>query len=308
MINHEVILTEVLKKTFDWSDDDVQANLFEDKDGKKEFKSDAVDVILNKQIDKLNSIKNSHKEELTKIHDIGYTKALSESKKKVLSEIETEFEKKYNHKIDGNFMDSIDSFIASISKDKGGKVTDEDIKKHPAFNKLEQEYLKTKEIADKLAGVENDFNSFKSNVEKNNKLSKVKKQAILNLNNLNPVLPEDNVKKEKWINTYLSEFNNFEDFLIDENDNIIGVVKDGKRVEDALGNPLSFNKLSKSIADNYFDYKVQDPKGSTGNKNDGDTTPLYIPKTIEEYKAFLHDDKIDATTKAKVIQKYKESN
>jgi hypothetical protein len=90
--------------------------------------------------------------------------------------------------------------------------------------------------------------------------------------------------KQNLVNSYVGEIDTLEDIQYDENDNIIAIIKNGKRLEDEHGNPVTFTGYNKTRASNYFKFLKQDAKGGAGNKNDpgnhSNTSSVY--KTKEE--------------------------
>lgn len=211
-------------------------------------------------------------------HDAGYGKA----KKETASEIEKFYREKFGINTDGNYeaiAEAISEQIASSST-KGKQITDDDVKKHPAYLKLEKEYVPKS----KYEELDNQFNQFKTGIDRRIKFDKVKERALVELENMKPDYPDVPQIKQNLVNAFIKEIESFEDFEFVENE--IVAIKDGKRVDDGRGNPTTFEQIVKEKAAGYFKFLESDAKGNAGNKNNGvQSNPpagKYVFKTKEE--------------------------
>ena len=103
---------------------------------------------------------------------------------------------------------------------------------------------------------------------------------------LNPVLNKDKVKAENQVQTFLERVTTTSVLLQDDKNHLLLNV-DGKRKEDAHGNPIKFNGFVTEEAEKIFDFEKQKPRASGGNVNE-DGTPMAVPTNDDEYqKAFV---------------------
>jgi len=175
--------------------------------------------------------------------------------------------------------DMIETFKES-NKSKS-KHTDDDIKVHPVYRELEKNSVKKAEYE----ALRTEFDSYKASEEKNKVLGNVKPKVWDVVSKMNPVLEANTKVAETRKNTFINAVISGVEIVADGDD--IVLMKDGKRLEDKLGNPVSFDSYVKGEAENYFEFKKQEPKGGAGNGNnppdpEGQFT---APKTIEEFNA-----------------------
>lgn len=271
------ILSEILKKLYGLSED--QANVLIYADDKKEtLKDNVISEILALQEKKI----NEKKADATKQFENGYKKAQGET----LGKLEKELKEKYEIDTELKGLELIEDIIkanTTAATKKAGQITEDDIKKHPIYLKLEKEYSK----AQKEAEAKNELESKLKNFERKSKFDRIKEKALIEFKKLNPVLSEDPVKQANQQAMFLKEFDNFEDFEITEDGEIIAMLN-GKRYENKLGNVVPFTEITKEIADKYFDYKKQETKGGAGNKT-GESN--YTNMSKEELRKQLYNVK-----------------
>lgn len=217
-----------------------------------------------------------------------------------------------------------DEFLTHIETDvvpnlnKGGKegvidftkITDEDLKKVPAYIRKENEHktaLQTKE-QEKLDAV----NAEKEAQKQTGFFSKASNKALAILESKKPILPADAVKaqtlKEKLLVDELKGYK----FIDDGKGNPIPMGEDGKQLQNANGVDMSFEELVGSIADKNFEYQAATPRTPVNNKNNpspANPDAKYtgeVPTSKEKYIELLMDGSIDLEQKTILKDTYSE--
>ena len=242
-------------KYFNKTDEELTALLYEDDgDGNLKLRENAADVLIGLDAKRIERIKDEASKGATEKFDQGYQKA----QKDVLSKFEKDLRDKYGVESNKTGIDLIDDIIGTASK--GGEITEDTLKTHPLFLRLENETKK--EYDARIKEVKEEFDSYKENVEREKSMSAVKNKARAAFLSLNPVLSEDKAKAENQIAMFLEGLKPFG--YIPDNDTFI-ITENDKRKEDGHGNPLSFDNFIKQQAEKTFDFKVQDRRQSPGN-------------------------------------------
>lgn len=200
--------------------------------------------------------------------------------------IEKELKEKYELDSELEGIELIDFIITH--KITEGKEGSDDVTKHPDYIKLKFETdkllkNKDKEWQKKLDDRETEF-------KRQAVFGKVKDKALAELENLNPILPEDARKAAKWKEKFIEEIARFE---YQENDSSVVVLKEGKPVSDSHGYSLTFPDHIKTIASDMFEFRASDSRTSPGHQSTP-TPPAFTPRSNSEY--------IDAMQKAKTPQ------
>jgi hypothetical protein len=197
--------------------------------------------------------------------DKGYQKAEAEIKSKA----EKSFKEKTGFNEDAeSFEELLDKYIEKqATAPKKSVLTDDDVKKHPAYLALEKERVPKAEY-DK---VKTEFEDYKAGVSRNEKMNSIKSKVLNKFNTFQIEQIENPTVKAKRTDLFLREFDGY-DYEMD-GDNVI-IIKDGKRLEDDHGNLVQFDKFIENTAQEHFVFLKQSPKGSAGNGNpDVKTTP-----------------------------------
>lgn len=254
MDSNELLLS-VITKIYNKTEDEVKPLIFNDKG---ELTEDAFDTIVGLDVAKVTRLKKENNK-----FDDGYGKGVKETAEK----IEKHFKESLGVSVDGNYEAIAEAVKEQMTntKAKGKDITEDDIKKHPYFLQMEKNYVPKVEHEK----VVNEYGQYKSTIDRTLKVDRVKEKAYNNLNNKWKVaFPQDSKRKETLVNAYIRDVTSFDDVEIQEDGQII-VIKNGKRVEDAHGNVLPFDKYTEEIATGYFEFLKQDAKGGAGNKNEG---------------------------------------
>ena len=189
--------------------------------------------------------------------------------------IEKAVRDKYDVDSDLEGVELIDFIITDKITEAKGNV--EDITKSPEFLKHQHEWekqqkLRDKEWEQKIVEKEQEFT-------KRAILTKIEKRALAELDKLRPILPEDAKKAQRWKEKYFDDFRNYD---YQESGDDIMLIKDGERVKDTHGHPISFEDFARDTAESYFDFRAADDRTSPGNRNEPQKPPIKAPKSSDE--------------------------
>ena len=280
------LLFGVLTKTYSLSEQELSDLLYEKSDGSDELtlKQGALDILLDKDVQRVKKLQADAKPSLEqKEKEAQY----SRGKKEALEQFEKETREKYGlqeSKSEG--FDLIAEVVKKETKTKPG-ITDEDVKKHPVYLDLE----KTTVPKSKYEELENTHNEFIKNQEKSEILSKVHETVLEQLESLKPIHSQTAEVRLNRQKDFLAKFSQW-DYQVQEDGNHLIIDKDGNRLEDGHGNPISFKDFVKKNASLYYDFQVQGDKGSPGNQNgDGSgDVQVKVPTTKEEYSRMIFEE------------------
>ena len=213
--------------------------------------------------------------------DKGYQKAEAEIKSKA----EKAFKEKTGFNDDADsFEELLDKYIEQQTKNpKKSALTDDDVKKHPAYLALEKERVPKADFEK----VKAEFEDYKAGVSRNEKMNSIKSKVLNKFNTFQIEQIENPTVKAKRTDLFLKEFDGY-DYEMD-GDNVI-IIKDGKRLEDDHGNLVQFDKFIENTAQEHFVFLKQSPKGSAGNGNpDVKTTTGITIKDEAHYKELMQE-------------------
>ena len=286
------VLSGLLEKAYNFQPDEI-AELIDKSD---EELDDS--VVLASILDKDKARIGSHSK--TKFDD-GYKKA----EKKVRSEVESKLKELFGVESDAEgeeLFEVIKTKSTSSGTGKQGKdFTPDEIKKHPVFLDMEKIYKsqldKTKsEFEEKLTTREKEWNRERT-------FGSVSKKALEIFESLNPILSTDTSRAANQKNDFLGKFRNFE---FEEVEGKVIISKDGKVLEDEHGHKVDFDKLVRTTAEQYFDFKkAEDRKPSTGG---GGTPPPpqgggysgKLPASEKEWAQMMEDNSISLVDKRSI--------
>lgn len=263
------------------------------------FKPDAVDKLVEIDAQRIKQLREAHKEDLTRMHDDGYSKGKGES----LTKWEKQLKEELGLESDAKGIDLIKEAIAKNAK---VEIDEEKIKLHPRYieleKKLNNEYISKAEY-DK---VKVEFDEFKNQIEVTKVNSVVKQDAIKAFRSLKPVLSKDPVKATNQESDFVNKLTSFEYDLQDDGNHIIKI--NGKRLETNNGYPVSFADFVKSEASKYYDFEQQDSRGNAGNANNGNAgTGVTLPSTEREYLVMLANE-ADPAKQVALVNAWKAKN
>ena len=249
----EELFLSFLTKVFNKTEDEVKPLIYNDKG---EINETAFETVLSFDTARVKRLKD----EGTLKFDNGYKKAQSE----ILKDNEALLKETFGIHDDLSYPELL--IKAKELSTAKNKLTTDDVKKHPDYLALEATRVK-KEDYEKVVS---EFDTYKKNIDRTMKIGKVIDRATVTLDKFNPDFTpyaDAPAIKANLLDAYRRSFEQFDDFEITDT-NIIPI-KDGKRVEDEHGNPISFETLCKQNAGNYFKFLKQTPRGSSGNTNEG---------------------------------------
>lgn len=247
------------------------------------LKADAIDSIVNLDAQRIKQLKDANKEELTRMHDTGYSKAKGEALARYEESLRTEFG------IDNKELKGIDLIKEVVAKHSKIEIDDDKVKLHPRYIELERklanEYLPKADV-DKIKA---EFEEFKAQIEKAKITSVIKTDAIKLFRALKPVLSKDPARASNQEMDFVEKLISFEFDLQKDGNHIIK--QNGQRLETANGNPINFADFVKSEASKYFDFEQQGDKGGAGNSNNnGGGVNIAVPQTEQEYVKMLANE------------------
>lgn len=226
-------------------DNDGVASLYNE-DG--DLKEDAKDYILNLDKERIAKLKPDTK----KIFDDGYKKAQGET----LSKFEKDLIAKFNIKSERKGLELVEDLVSSLSSSKFSKDDEESIKKSKVYiDTIEKLNAEKAEIE---TNWKTQFETFKSNVEKEKVFGVVSNEALALFENLKPILPEDGMKAKNLKQIFLNELQSYR-YEVRDGKTIIQDA-DGNDITDAHGNRIKFDVLVKQTAEKYFDFYKSDSK------------------------------------------------
>lgn len=277
------LLFGVLTKTLNVSEQELTDLLYQKADDSDEMilKDGALDEILGMDEDRVKNIQANVKPKKEVLEE-----QYSRGKKETMEAFEKEVKEKYSLESDKIGIELVEEAVSSQVKTKP-KLTDDDVKKHPVYLELEKNSV-TKEQYETLKG---EFDGFKKNQEKSKKLLEVNEFVLRELELLKPVVSENAEVRINRQKDFLKKFEQWDYQLQDGSDPLI-LDADGNRIEDGHGNPVAWKDFVKKNASLYYDFKVQDGKGSSGSGGDeGEKFKgIKVPGSKEEYSQMIQDE------------------
>lgn len=252
----------------------------EEDETKLVLKENALEILLEKDTARVETLKGSGVDK-TAIFDEAYAKA----KKDELTKAEKRISKAYN--IDGNYK--LDDLVAKVVEVKvaeateGTELTDEKVKLHPTYLALEK--LKNEEISTLTTNHEAAIAKINDDNVKKEIWQTTKVKILDYFDGLKPVLSNDGAKAARQRSDFATKFQTYE-FQSQEGQDDPLVIKDGKRLEDAHGNPVTLKNLVEQTANQFYDFAVQDDKGNAGNggASGGASGGVNVPKNESEFQ------------------------
>lgn len=265
-------------------------------------KDDTLTSLLQKDADRVKSLKP----DTTKLANEQYKKGVREAMEK----FESEFKDETGFSSEKRGVELVLEYAASIKSKAGdGKtLTDDDVKRHPAYIAMADKLKKEKEEA--VGVVKKELDDFKSDLTKKETFSKVSSKAEALFDSLKPILSKDPVKAKRQKEDFINKLKGYEYEI--QGDRIV-VLKDGKALEDDHGHAVAFDKIVKETAEQYYDFQVTDDRSGTGNGTDKDKNPdgtlkrkieVKVPQNEKEYIAALTDPKTSVEEKTAIKEAY----
>lgn len=245
----------------------------------------------------------------------GYKKAKAE----VLTAFEKEVREKYG--VDDETLTGVElvaKVIETEAAEAGKKVaiTDDVIKKHPLYLRLEKESKKA--LTDKETEWKGKLEAKEKEFKKAESFGSISTSALDLLMELNPVLSTNPKVAATQQADFLREFKEM-DWEKQTDGSFIAIDAEGKRLEDAHGHPITLEDLVKQKAENRFDFKANnggenpgdDPKATKDKDKSKDKKyPANVtkPKSIDELAKIMNDGKLKPDEKAIVMEVWESEN
>lgn len=209
--------------------------------------------------------------------DNGYKKGQKEAMETFERTLRSEFKTEST----AQGADLVKHIVAAQSK---SKASDDEVKLHPLFLKLEQEAKAQVEAA--KAEAEQQIEQLKTGYERKERFGTAQQRIMEAFDSLRPVLPSDPARAARVRQEFAERFAGY-DYDIQPDGNIVVKDTEGKRLENKQGYPVSLADIVKMEAEARFDFAKQEPKGNAGNGQQpggtGSAPPTAPPKNQEEY-------------------------
>jgi len=270
------LLTETLNK----SDGELAELLYQkSEEGEETLKEEALDTVKRLFEEKFQKIKVDSETKLKTAQDDFHKKG----KKEALEKLESDIREKYELESEVEGIELVDAVVEKF-KQADTKLTPDKVKLTDTYREAEKQWKKT--MKDELAAKVAEIEELKAGHEKEKTWSQVSRDIRGILLNQKPVLPKNQRAAENQVNTFLESFKDYEWQLGDNGEHL--AIKDGKRVEDRMGNEVSLKALVEGRIPEHFDLAVQDPKGGAGNENDqgGPGSSNGIPDKFESEEVY----------------------
>ena len=263
--------------------------------------SDVIKAILAIDTERVSKLKEPKEGET---FQDGYAKA----KKEVLTDLEKSLKSTHGIESDKKGVELIDEIILAKSKSTGkeGEITEDIVKKHPVFTKMEKDFKK--QLEEKDTELQNKSKEYESKIGKIETFTNVKAKAEGIFNSLKPILSKNSTIATNLKNQFYKDLENY-DFEKQADGSFI-VLKDGKRLEDNHGHGRDFEEIVKSIAGNYFEFEENNGGSNAGNNNDNDKNKPDIANIKSEADAvkIANDETIPLADRLKAVEDYNKAN
>ena len=246
-------------------------------------------------------------------------KGFDRAKSTVLSDLEKQIRKEFS--VDDAELQGVDlvRHIADTTREaaeakggKSGKLTDDDVKKHPLFIDLEK--AKKKEVDDLKKDFDAKIKAKDDERDYDRLLTDIDSEAEKVFTSIGEaVLPEDaSIAAKHKKRLLMDELRAFK-FQKSENGDIIVLNADGTRHEDKAGNAKGFKDLVSEIAKQNFQFKAGQERRAPGNggvathANGGGKEKKYTgnaPKDASEYVGLLTNSAITPEQKQEIKETY----
>lgn len=244
----------------------------------------------------------------------GYAKA----KKEVLTDFEKTLRELYEVDSDATGNELIEAIITAKAKPGAKEVTEDDVKKHPAYQNAEKAHKAALKAVQ--TEWETKLNERENQYKKGETFNTVASKALAKLSAMNPAIPTNTKVAANIQRSFLDGLKEFE-YDLQDNGNRIVVMKDGKVVDDGHGHSLDFDKLIEDHAAGFYEFKQNNGGSNGGNGkpgaegsgtggSGGAAYPAGIqkPKTWEELNVIVNNTSIPANDRATVLQVWEQDN
>ncbi len=273
----------LLGKTLNLTPDQINELIYQsDAEGNQVLKPTALDDALQKNSEKIASLKKDEKT----VREEGYSRGKKEALSNLEKSIKAEFG--FDSTLEGEELvkELVNSKITESGKSK--EITDDVIKAHPIYRELEKN--KNKELdqfkLEKTAEIEKLHTEHKQSSFRKVATEKAKELFLSE----NPVLSEDETIRQNQIADFVARFES-NNYQIEDDGTIVMFGEDGKRLEDSQGNIVKFESFVKEKAGKLFQFKKQDASGNAGAGKADETKGVKVPKDEGEYQTAFNNAK-----------------
>lgn len=278
MSKFKAILSGLLGTAYKMTDDEVAELL--NKSDEEVNVDETLGTLKQKDRDRVSLLqKNSF--------DEGYKKAEKREKNEFEKKLKTKFDID-SDKLGDELIEEI--FEATTSKQKTSKssMTDDDVKKHPAFVQMENTFKK--QLKEQKEDFENQIHTKENEYKKKETFGNVSKQGLKIFESLNPILSSNSEKAANQKNDFVAKLNGYE---YEEVEGKVIISKDGAVLEDGHGNKIDFEKFVKSIAEQFYDFKVAEIRTAPGSTTTSTEPPQFSStiKTKADYERAMNSAK-----------------
>ena len=291
------IIKGLLSKAYKFDDGKI-AELLKEADGVNE--ESIISSLLTEDAARVTILKTPKSGET---YNDGYAKA----KKEVLTDLENQIKTAHGIQSDKKGVELIDEIITAKSSNGGkdGEITDDVVKRHPAFIQMEKDFKK--QVSDKEKELETKTKEYETSIDKISTFTNVKSKADGIFQALKPILPKKANVAQNIKNQFYKELEGYD--FEKQADGSYLVSKDGKRLEDGHGHSRDFNEIIESIAGNYFEFEENNGGANAGNNNDKDKTKPDIKNVKSESDAtkIALDKTIPLADRLKALEDYEKT-
>jgi hypothetical protein len=216
-----------------------------------------------------------------------YSRGLKEGAQKT----EKELKEKYEVESELVGLELFD-YIIETKVDEVKKADPGEVLKHPDVIKALNEKDKLLRAKDK--DWQKKLEDKEKEVNKSNLFSKVKAKALVEFDNLKPILPENANKAQALKDVLLSELTKFN--YQEDGDGFIILKEDGTPLKNEHGYDVTFGDHIKSHAEKYFDFKVAEERDSSHlseeDKKKLQSKKIRMPKDESDYVKMMSDNSL----------------
>lgn len=217
----------------------------------------------------LSNLENLEAERVKKLREsVNFSDAYKKAKGEVMKDWESKFKRITGLASDKQGDELIHEYLDSVNQQlqTTGKITDDDVKKHPLYLRLQDE------MNNKIQEVEKTWseklNQFDSNIKKEKTYERVQSLAWDLLNKKRPILSKDPEKAKRQLKLLYDDLRQYEyDIQSDNGSERVVIMKDGKVLEDNLAHAIKFDKLVDSISNNYYDFEAAEERSAPASSS-----------------------------------------
>lgn len=281
----EKILIETLQTQTGKTTEELQTLLYEKLDGSETLtlKPNAKEIILELDINRIETIKKSKDSEWEKKVDKIKTDQKGLGKKEGLQELEAALMDEYQ--IDAKDKKGIELIKEIIKATTKTTLTADEIKRHPAYLELESR-IKTDYVPKKdYEEVKSTHEKYISDQERTKRVQKLRESALVKLRDMKLRMATDPNIRANQEDLFLRGF--IDNLNVDTStEEMILLNDDGTRKEDKHGIAIPLVKYVEQVAPTQFELLVQEPGGLSGNKNEDVPGSSYKkPETLDEFNS-----------------------